>query len=135
MNYEACDGMKFIRGGWRPDGKIVTLLSAVLTLGRPVKRRLAVVSLMVAGSLTFLAGCSGSGADVAQSPSPSVMEAVSPTPSPSATYKPASAEGPAETVPLPVMPEEAKAESKEGLIAFARHWYELANYGYETGDA
>jgi len=33
------------------------------------------------------------------------------------------------------MPEEAKVESKEGLIAFARYWYELANYGYQTGDA
>jgi len=32
------------------------------------------------------------------------------------------------------MPEEAKIESKEGLIAFARYWYELVNYGYETGD-
>ncbi|MEB7504685.1 DUF6318 family protein [Arthrobacter koreensis] len=32
------------------------------------------------------------------------------------------------------MPEEAKVESKEGLIAFARYWYELVNYGYETGD-
>ena len=32
------------------------------------------------------------------------------------------------------MPEEAKVESKEGLIAFARYWYDLANYGYETGD-
>jgi len=32
------------------------------------------------------------------------------------------------------MPEEAKVESKEGLIAFARHWYDLVNYGYETGD-
>ncbi|MSR98338.1 hypothetical protein FYJ28_05805 [Arthrobacter sp. BL-252-APC-1A] len=33
-----------------------------------------------------------------------------------------------------MMPEEAKVESKEGLIAFARYWYELVNYGYETGD-
>ena len=32
------------------------------------------------------------------------------------------------------MPEEAKLESKEGLEAFARYWYEAANYGYETGD-
>ncbi|MCC9178214.1 DUF6318 family protein [Arthrobacter sp. zg-Y750] len=32
------------------------------------------------------------------------------------------------------MPEEAKVESKEGLEAFARYWYELVNYGYETGD-
>lgn len=32
------------------------------------------------------------------------------------------------------MPEEAKVESKEGLVAFARYWYEAANYGYQTGD-
>ena len=104
-----------------------------------VRRRLAAVSLAVAGSLVALTACSGSedpGADAAQSPSPSVSESVSPSssPSPSATYTPASAEGPAENVPLPVMPEEAKVESKEGLIAFARYWYELVNYGYETGD-
>ena len=104
-----------------------------------VRYRLATVSLAAAGSLVVLSGCSGSddpGADAAQSPSPSVSESVSPSPSPSpsATYKPASAEGPAENVPLPVMPEEAKVESKEGLIAFARYWYELVNYGYETGD-
>ncbi|WP_255220893.1 DUF6318 family protein [Arthrobacter luteolus] len=89
----------------------------------------------------MLSGCSGSGdrdADAAETPSVSSSssspEAPSPSPSPSAVYKPASAEGPAENVPLPVMPEEAKVESKEGLIAFARHWYDLANYGYETGD-
>ncbi|MBD8043226.1 hypothetical protein H9638_05300 [Arthrobacter sp. Sa2BUA2] len=68
------------------------------------------------------------------SPSAIPSESQSSSPSPSAVYKPASAEGPAENVPLPVMPEEAKVESKEGLIAFARHWYDLANYGYETGD-
>ena len=100
-----------------------------------VRRRLAAVSLAVAGSLVVLSGCSGSdGAGAASSPSPSVSVSVSPSPSPSATYKPASAEGPAENVPLPVMPEEAKVESKEGLIAFARYWYEAAAYGYETGD-
>ncbi|MBO0895992.1 hypothetical protein J0915_05470 [Arthrobacter sp. zg-ZUI10] len=42
--------------------------------------------------------------------------------------------GPAENVPLPVMPELARQESREGLEAFAAHWYELANYGYATGD-
>ncbi|WP_268753566.1 DUF6318 family protein [Arthrobacter sp. Edens01] len=104
-----------------------------------VRRRFAAVSLALAGSLIALSACSGAedpDADAAQSPSPSVSESVSssPSPSPSATYKPASADGPAENVPLPVMPEEAKVESKEGLIAFARYWYELVNYGYETGD-
>ncbi|MCQ2001607.1 DUF6318 family protein [Arthrobacter zhaoxinii] len=32
------------------------------------------------------------------------------------------------------MPEEAKVQSKEGLEAFARYWYDLVNYGYETGN-
>ncbi|MER2135901.1 MAG: DUF6318 family protein [Arthrobacter sp.] len=102
-----------------------------------VRRRFAAVSLAVAGALVVLTACSGSddpGADAAQSPSPTASSSPSPSASPTATYKPASAEGPAENVPLPVMPEEAKAESKEGLIAFARYWYELVNYGYETGD-
>ena len=85
-----------------------------------------------------LAGCSGASGDSGTGgPSPSqssVSAAPSPSPTPSATYKPASAEGPAENVPLPVMPEAAKSESKEGLEAFARYWYELVNYGFETGD-
>ncbi|MGW9402624.1 DUF6318 family protein [Arthrobacter sp. NPDC055585] len=112
-------------------------IKKALTSSLGVGRRLAAVSLVVAGSLVALSACSGSddpGADAAQSPSASVSETVSLAPSPSATYKPASAEGPAENVPLPVMPEEAKVDSKEGLIAFARYWYELVNYGYETGD-
>ncbi|UOY95123.1 DUF6318 family protein [Arthrobacter gengyunqii] len=32
------------------------------------------------------------------------------------------------------MPEVAKEESAEGLKAFATHWYDLMNYGFETGD-
>jgi hypothetical protein len=32
------------------------------------------------------------------------------------------------------MPEAAKAETKEGLEAFAKYWYALLNYAYETGD-
>ncbi|WP_273545194.1 DUF6318 family protein [Arthrobacter sunyaminii] len=58
-----------------------------------------------------------------------------PPPTPAApAYKPASVKGPAENVLLPVMPELARQESREGLEAFAAHWYELANYGYATGD-
>ncbi|MFF2676681.1 DUF6318 family protein [Arthrobacter koreensis] len=103
-----------------------------------VRRQFAAVSLALAGALV-LGACSGSDdpdADAAQSPSSPVSPSTSstPSPTPTATYKPASAEGPAENVPLPEMPEEAKVESKEGLIAFARYWYELVNYGYETGD-
>lgn len=52
-----------------------------------------------------------------------------------AVYKPASAEGPAQNVPVPVLPDRAKEFSKEGLIAFAEYWYETLGYVYETGDS
>ncbi|MGP9502328.1 DUF6318 family protein [Specibacter sp. AOP5-B1-6] len=60
-------------------------------------------------------------------------EAAPPT-VPEAVYEPASAEGPAQNVPVPVLPEAAKEFSKEGLIAFAEYWYETLGYAFETGD-
>lgn len=106
-------------------------------------------------AVLVLSGCSGSGdepgaeaatggsgssasssASADATASGTASASASPTPTqPAAAYKPASAEGPAENVPLPVMPELAKQESKEGLEAFAEYWYALINYGYETGDA
>lgn len=77
-------------------------------------------------------GSASAGGDATESASASPTP--TPTPTPTAAYKPATAEGPAENVTLPVMPELAKQESKEGLEAFAEYWYALANYGYETGD-
>ncbi|MFJ7748781.1 DUF6318 family protein [Arthrobacter sp. NPDC097144] len=115
----------------------------------------ASVRLSAAGlaAVLVLGGCSGSNGDsdaeaaenrsASASPSgsaaPSETATASATATPSPTpaadvYKPASAEGPAENVPLPVMPELAKQESKEGLEAFAEYWYSLVNYGFETGD-
>jgi hypothetical protein len=49
-------------------------------------------------------------------------------------YKPADAKGKAQNVPVPVLPEAAKAETKEGLEAFAKYWYSTLSYAYETGD-
>ncbi|WP_276522965.1 DUF6318 family protein [Paenarthrobacter ureafaciens] len=49
-------------------------------------------------------------------------------------YKPADSKGKAENVPVPVMPELAKENSKEGLEAFIRYWFQLLSYAYETGD-
>jgi hypothetical protein len=106
------------------------------------------VSALGVAAVLVLAGCSddgGPGAEAAEVTSSSAASSggatasasASPTPTPTPTvaaYKPASADGPAENVPLPVMPELAKQESKEGLEAFAEYWYQLANYGYETGD-
>ena len=99
------------------------------------RKRMAVLGLLAAAALAGCSGASGDSGDAAGTPSPSRSSASpSPTATPTAAYKPASAEGPAENVPLPVMPEEAKVQSKEGLEAFARYWYELVNYGFETGD-
>ena len=102
--------------------------------------------LCLSGAGALMAGCSSSPGTASPTDNASIASATAPappatppsiptpTPTPTPTYKPASAEGPAENVPLPVMPEEAKVESKEGLEAFARYWYDLVNYGYETGD-
>ena len=95
--------------------------------------------------VSLLAGCSssvgtpdqesrGTGGTTASSfPGPSAASSTASASTP--THTPASAEGRAENVPLPVMPEAAKVQSKEGLEAFARHWYELLGYGYKTGNS
>ncbi|WP_461170304.1 DUF6318 family protein [Arthrobacter sp. Z1-15] len=103
-------------------------------------------------AVLVLSGCSGPdgdpGAEAAEGGSSSAAPSsgsagttestsASPTPTPTPTaaaYKPATAEGPAENVPLPVVPELAKQESKEGLEAFGEYWYAVSNYGFETGD-
>ncbi|UKA50383.1 DUF6318 family protein [Arthrobacter sp. FW305-123] len=50
-----------------------------------------------------------------------------------AVYRPADATGKAENVPVPVMPELAKENSKAGLEAFIGYWYAQLSYSYETG--
>ncbi|SDS95591.1 hypothetical protein SAMN04489743_1304 [Pseudarthrobacter equi] len=95
--------------------------------------------LVVAGAL-LMAGCSGGApadpgtgsATPSQSASPSVSP--TPTPTPSAVYKPADASGPAQNVPVPVLPEVAKTETKEGAEAFTKYWFEHLNYAYQTGN-
>ncbi|GLB65730.1 DUF6318 family protein [Arthrobacter mangrovi] len=102
------------------------------------RARLAASALLAAAALALTA-CGG---DAEGQPDPTASPATSaaaqtPTPTPAATpsYKPASADGPAENVPLPKMPKEAKEKTHAGLEAFARHWYALLNYAYESGDA
>ena len=90
-----------------------------------------------ATTTAVLLGCSSgtqAGGGESVSPSASVSAAITPTPTPVAAYKPATSTGRAENVPIPALPEAAKANSKEGLEAFARYWYDLLNYGIETGD-
>lgn len=94
---------------------------------------------VVAASALFLTGCNSGGSPggtygSSESAAGSVSPSATPTPTPTATYVPASASGRAQNVPVPVLPEVAKTETKEGLEAFAKYWFELLSYGYETGD-
>ncbi|MEV7607427.1 DUF6318 family protein [Paenarthrobacter sp. NPDC089322] len=73
-------------------------------------------------------------ASPASSATPSVSAYAGSGSTPAAVYKPADAKGKAENVPVPVMPELAKENSKEGLEAFIRYWFQLLSFAYETGD-
>ena len=92
----------------------------------------------VAVSALLLTGCN-SGGDPNSGGTSSVSQTATSTASPTATptatpaYVPASASGRAQNVPVPVLPEVAKMETKEGLEAFARHWYATLTFAYETG--
>lgn len=76
-----------------------------------------------------------SSATVPETPSSGTSGTPAATASASAgVYKPADAHGKAQNVPVPVMPELAKENSKEGLEAFIRYWYAQLSYVDETGD-
>jgi hypothetical protein len=108
--------------------------------------RLSVFS-AVAVSVLALTGCSGGGdpqagltASVVASPaqstagSASATPSATPTPKPTPVYKPADAKGRAQNVPVPVKPPLADKNTKEGLEAFTKYWYQALSYAYETGD-
>lgn len=97
--------------------------------------------------LALLTGCGGSGgaeqpsasSSAADTPSssagaePSASGSATASASASAEYKPATADGPAENVPVPEMPAVAKEHTKEGYEAFVRYWVDLVNYSNESG--
>ena len=104
----------------------------------PASRRVrASLVAVVAAAALMLAGCNSGGTPTGpDTTSPSATESATPSPTPTLTaiYKPADASGRAQNVPVPVLPEVAKTETKEGLEAFARYWYYTLSYAYETGD-
>ncbi|MET3720811.1 DUF6318 family protein [Arthrobacter sp. UYEF21] len=103
------------------------------------RRLRLVLAATVAAAALALSGCNTGGepgGTVTESPSATQTATAGPTPTPTEApaYVPASASGRAQNVPVPVLPDVAKTETKEGLEAFARYWFELLTYGYETGD-
>lgn len=104
-------------------------------------RRLAAAAALFTAVALIGTACTGSQAAPSSSPSgASISPSTSPTasatstPTPTASYKPADAKGRAQNVPVPVLPAVAKTKTKAGLEAFARYWFQLLSYGYETGD-
>lgn len=103
------------------------------------RSRMHLVAALAASAL-LLTGCNSGGTpgdpDTASpSASATVSPSATPTPTVTAAYVPASAQGRAQNVPVPVLPEVAKTETKEGLEAFVSYWYSALSYAYETGDA
>lgn len=104
-------------------------------------RRLSAAVALFLAALVGTTACSGGQsppAPTTAAPVESTASAspgtTSATPTAAPAYKPADASGRAQNVPVPVLPEAAKAETKEGLEAFAKYWFEVLSYGYETGD-
>lgn len=105
--------------------------------------RLSAISFLAVSTLA-LSGCSNgdgpktgdpsAGPTSSASQSASVTPSASPTPKPTPVYKPADARGRAQNVPVPVKPPLADKNSKEGLEAFAKYWFQALSYAYETGD-
>lgn len=102
---------------------------------------------LAVGLALLLTGCQGgsapdgppsqTGSTTASPTSSASVPAASATsgaPSASAIYKPADAKGKAQNVPVPVMPELAKENSKAGLEAFIGYYFAVSNYADETGD-
>lgn len=99
------------------------------------------VAALFVGLALVLSGCNSGGSPGPGGTSsqmadetPTASATATPTPTPTAVYKPADASGPALNVPVPVLPEVAKTETKEGAEAFVRFWYENLSFGYETGN-
>lgn len=104
-------------------------------------RRLTAAAALLTGIALMGTACtagqappSAAPSDASTSMSTSRTPSATATPIATASYKPADAKGRAQNVPVPVLPEAAKAKTKEGAISFAKHWFSLLSYGYETGD-
>ncbi|BBE23209.1 hypothetical protein MN0502_20920 [Arthrobacter sp. MN05-02] len=89
----------------------------------------------------LLTGCQGDGDPSArQTTSPASPSAAPTTGAPTATASatpepsPASSAGPAANIPVPVKPALADENSKEGLEAFTKYWFEVLSYSYVTND-
>nr|WP_276203067.1 DUF6318 family protein [Haematomicrobium sanguinis] len=94
---------------------------------------------VVAAGLALLSGCSAGNRSLESSSASADPPASAPAstsasaPSPT-VYVPTSEKAPAQNVPVPMMPEAAKQQTKEGWEAFAKYYIDELNYMVETND-
>ena len=116
-------------------------MSQQLPLSAGTRAALILAPLLAAAALA-LSGCTGSAGAEPSAPSqpapsrPATSPAASQTSpsSPAQTHVPASEDGPAENVVVPVAPKTIDENSREGLRAFIPFWFELLSYAYQTGN-
>jgi hypothetical protein len=102
-------------------------------------------AIVAAAGAIVLVGCQG---EAGENKPPSSVESTQatagsspsdPIPSPSEAGgspapTPASSNGPAANIPVPEKPALADENTREGLEAFTRYWFELLNHGYTTNN-
>ncbi|MEE2524563.1 DUF6318 family protein [Pseudarthrobacter sp. J75] len=81
----------------------------------------------------LLTGCQVAGERATGTDRSPAATSISPTSTTTPEYKPADASGKAQNVPAPVKPRLADENSKDGLEAFTKYWFETLNYANETG--
>lgn len=84
----------------------------------------------MAAAAVLLAACGGG-----DEPGPDVLTSSSSPSSPSSPSSSSSSAVPAPEVTVPPLPPEATTQDAAGAEAFVRHWFDLLNYGYMTGDS
>lgn len=111
---------------------------------RPGQQLKSISMALVLVGMILLGGCAASGDSLTPNEAAGIgsRHAVqTPTPASAATptaasteFQFATADGPAQNVHAPVLPDTAKEFSKDGLIAFAEHWFATLTYLHASGD-
>lgn len=96
---------------------------------RPLSSRILPAVALGIAVVVSLSACGG---DANSEPTDDPTE---PSASSSPEYVPASADGPAQNVPVPELPDEAHEQTAEGAEAALKHWWDTLEYLYLTGDA
>lgn len=102
--------------------------SRALRTARPVRLAVVGAALSMAFALTSCSDSGGNNGDDAASPTASSATASN------TEFIPASADGPAQNVPVPELPDAAREQTPEGAEATLEYWWDALDYLYLTND-